>query len=229
MDKLKFCALIPSYNEEPHIAEVVRRTRQFVDDVIVYDDGSSDNSVQEAESAGATVIRHPQNMGKGATLADGMDWAAENGYDAVLTLDADGQHLPEEIQPFLDAIQNAEMVVGSRMAERKDMPFVRWNTNLFMSWVVSKLAHVRIPDSQCGFRMISTKAWKSVEVLSRNFDFESEVLVAIGRAGYRITDVPISTVYGTEVSKINPVKDTIRFFKMVWRLWWARSPRGAKA
>ncbi|MBN2710929.1 MAG: glycosyltransferase family 2 protein [Planctomycetes bacterium] len=217
---MNICAVIPGYNEAKHISEVIKATLLQVDTVLVVDDGSSDGTGEIAKEAGAQVLRHDPNQGKGASLRDGLDWALENGFDAAITLDADGQHLPEEIARFVEIADKADMIIGNRMTEVEDMPWVRLKTNRFMSWVVSKLARTAIPDSQSGFRFIKTAMWKELKdkVLSRNFDFESEIIVAAGRNGYKVADVPISTIYGDEVSKINPVNDTIRFFKMVWRL-----------
>lgn len=216
---MKVCALIPAYQEAAHIVPVIERTRAVLPDVLVYDDGSTDGTPDLARAAGAEVLVHEVNQGKGATLADGLDACTARGFDAVVTLDGDGQHAPEEIPRFLEAIENADIVIGNRMTERATMPFVRWHTNRTMSRIVSWLAKVRIDDSQVGFRCIRCAAWKSFTVQTRNFDFESEQLVKAGRAGLRIVSVPISTIYGDEVSKINLWVDTIRFAKMVWRLW----------
>lgn len=216
---MRICALIPAYQEAAHIVPVIGRTRAVLPDVLVYDDGSTDGTPDRARGAGAEVLVHEVNQGKGATLADGLDACAARGFDAVVTLDGDGQHAPEEIPRFLEAIENADLVIGNRMTERATMPFVRWHTNRTMSRIVSWLAGVRIEDSQVGFRCIRCGAWKSIDVQTRNFDFESEQLVKAGRAGLRIASVPISTIYGDEVSKINPWVDTIRFARMVWRLW----------
>ncbi len=216
---LRICAVIPAFNESRSLGQVIREAAQYVEQIIVVDDGSADDTARVAAEAGAQVRRHERNRGKGASLSDGLDWAAEQGFDAAISLDADGQHMPREIPRFRQAASDADMVIGNRMTERRNMPFVRWNTNRFMSWLVSRLAGVRLYDSQCGFRLIKTSAWQSLEVKSCNFDFESEILVAAGRAGMRIVPVPISTVYAGEKSKIKPVTDTVRFFRMVWRLW----------
>lgn len=216
---MKICAMIPAYREEAFIEDVVRRVRTHLEPVVVYDDGSPDATAECARKAGAIVLRHEGNQGKGATLADGFDWAVREGFEAVVNLDGDGQHLPEEIPRFLAVASEYDVIVGNRMSERKGMPYVRWQTNRFTSAVVSWLAGCAIPDSQCGFRLIHTKVWTAITVETRNFDFESEFLVEAGRKGFRIGWVPVSTVYGTEVSKIHPAVDTIRFFRMVYRLW----------
>ena len=216
---MNICAVIPAYNEEKAIADVVGRTLAHVGTVLVVDDGSEDQTGDLAKGAGARIITNNPNLGKGASLRLGLDWAADNGFEAAITLDADGQHLPEEIPRFIEAAPNADLVIGNRMAEQGSMPYVRWQTNRFTSWVVSRLAHVRVADSQVGFRLLKTAGWKQLEIMTNNYDFESEMLVSAGRKGLRIVSVPVSTVYGEEESKINPVVDTIRFARMVWRLW----------
>ncbi len=221
---MKTCALIPGFNEEAHIEDVVKRSRPLVDAVLVVDDGSSDKTAAVAREAGAEILQHDVNQGKGLALRHGLDRAVAEGFDAAITLDADGQHIPEEIPLFLAAAAEADIVVGNRMGDVAKMPWLRLKTNQFTSWVVSRLAGVHVADSQVGFRLIRTTVWQEIadRVLSCNYDFESEILVAAGRAGFRLAEVPVSTVYGDETSSIHPVRDTIRFFSMVWRLSWQR-------
>lgn len=224
---MRVCAVIPAYQEEKHIAAVVRAVRPLVTTVLVVDDGSKDTTGACAREAGAEVLTHNPNQGKGISLRDGLDRAAEEGFDVLVTLDADGQHLPEELPPFLEAIQQgADMVLGNRMNDVSTMPWVRIKTNRFMSGLVSRLAKNTIPDTQCGYRAITADAWKAVRghCNTGGFDFESDILIQGGRMGMVIASVPISTVYGDEVSKINPVTDTIRFFHMVGRKIFAAHP-----
>ncbi|MCC8191250.1 MAG: glycosyltransferase family 2 protein [Planctomycetes bacterium] len=220
---MKVAALIPAFREERHIAAVVAETRQYVPDVLVVDDGSDDQTANLAENVGARVIVNSHNLGKGASLAAGLDHLFGDGFDAVVCLDADGQHLPAEIPRFLDAGRDADLVIGNRMADIAGMPFARLWTNRVTSWILSSLAGVRVPDTQCGFRLLRREAWQGVTVHSRNYEFEGEMIVAMGRKGFRVVSVPVSTVYGDEVSAINPVRDTGRFFAMVARLWWHRA------
>lgn len=218
---MKICALIPCYNEGPHIREVITECFKHIDNILVFDDGSSDGSLGEAKAAGAEVVAHEVNQGKGQTLADGLDLLAARGFDAVITLDADGQHLPAEIPLFIKAGEDgADIAIGNRMSERKTMPVVNWYTNVVTSLVISWLAGRRIHDSQVGYRLVRCDAWKAIRdrIKTRNFEFEGEMLVVAGRAGQKIVDVPITTIYGTEVSKISPTADTIRFIKMALRL-----------
>jgi glycosyltransferase involved in cell wall biosynthesis len=222
----KICAVIPALNEETRILPVLEETLKHVDKVLVIDDGSTDNTGEESKSRGAEVLTHETNLGKGRSLRDGLDWACSNGFDFIITLDADGQHLPEEIPPFTEKAEaGVELVVGNRMTDVETMPWLRKNTNLFMSWLVSKLATAHIPDSQCGFRLISSNCWQKISptIETTGFDFESEILIQAGRMGFSVDSVKISTVYGDEKSKINPVTDTIRFFKMVFRKYFEKS------
>ncbi len=215
---MKVCAVIPAYNEETAVAEVVRGVLAQGLDAMVVDDCSSDATSARAREAGAEVVRHEVNRGKGEALRTGFARAVELGYDAVVTLDADGQHDPKEIPRLLEAAGRADIVVGSRMAEVSTMPRVRLWTNLFTSWVVSRLAGARIADSQSGYRLLKRSVLGRVKYSSSRFDAESEILVKACRMGFRVIEVPISTIYGDEKSKIHPFVDTVRFFRMVRRL-----------
>lgn len=216
---MKTAALIPAYREEKHVAEVVEATLRYLPDVLVMDDGSDDRTADRARAAGARVVVNPRNLGKGATLAAGLDLLFAEGFDAAMCLDADGQHLPGEIPRFLAAAENADLVIGNRMADVATMPFARLWTNRVTSGIISRLAGVRVPDTQCGFRLVRREVWRGITVRSRNYDFEAEMIVAAGRKGFRVASAPVSTIYGDEVSAINPFRDTIRFFQMTWRLW----------
>jgi glycosyltransferase involved in cell wall biosynthesis len=215
-------ALIPCYREERHIRDVAARAKAQLDIVLVVDDGSPDRTSDEARAAGVEVIKHERNGGKGAAIKTGLrELTSRPGVAWVLILDGDGQHLPEEIPHFLTAANqsNAELIVGNRMGDTRTMPFVRKLTNLTMSWLISRVSGQEIPDSQCGFRLFSRElATAFLEVPTTGFDFESEMLVLAARRGVRISAASVSTVYGDEVSKIHPVRDTIRFLKLLARM-----------
>ena len=164
------------------------------------------------------------NKGKGEALKTGYRWALDQGLDWVFTMDSDGQHLPAEMQLFLDAVADGELdvVVGTRMARTEGMPWIRLKTNQFTSWVVSRLAGCRIPDSQNGYRLYRAALLKDVRLRTSRYDSESEILVRLARKGARIGAVPITTVYGDETSSINPFVDTGRFFRLVFMLMFSR-------
>ncbi len=213
-------ALIPSYFEERQIFEVATRVKAQLDDVLVIDDGSTDKTESEAQRAGVRVIRHPVNQGKGAAIKTGLrDLTAREGVRYILILDGDGQHLPEEIPHFIEEgnRSGSPLILGNRMSDTRTMPLVRKLTNNFMSWQISRVCGQSMPDTQCGFRMISVDLAPALFTEANNYDYETEMLIIASRRGCRITSVPVSTVYGEEKSKIHPVRDTIRFFKLLQR------------
>ena len=213
-------AVIPAYQDEKHIGDIVRRTRERLDHVLVIDDGSSDQTAHRAREAGAEVLIHDQNRGKGEAIKTGLGhWSAREVTWAIL-LDSDGQHLPEEIDRFIAAAASATeptFFIGNRMNDTARMPFVRRVVNRYMSSEISRVCGQRIPDTQCGFRMLHRQLIPELLGGAHRFEYETEVLIIASRDGYRIESVPITTVYTDQVSKIHPVRDTIRFFKLMWR------------
>jgi glycosyltransferase involved in cell wall biosynthesis len=221
INRTNVAALIPCYFEERFIADVARRVRAQLDTVLIVDDGSTDATEANARTAGVEVIRHELNQGKGAAIKTGLrELMGRTGLEYVLILDGDGQHAPEEIPRFLAAANEtrASMLVGNRMSDVEKMPFVRKLTNRIMSWQISSVCGQPVPDSQCGFRMIQRELLPAIVAIETDkFDFETEMLVVASRQGLQIGAVPVSTIYGDEKSKIHPVRDTIRFFRMMSR------------
>ncbi len=216
---LRVCVLIPAFNEEKHIAKVVAEVLQHIRDVIVIDDGSKDKTAEAAAMAGAHVIRQPANQGKGAALDAGFAFAREKGFEVVITMDADGQHLPAEVPKFIEAYKRTRIpvLIGSRMAQLDTMPFVRRETNLFMSWLLGRVMGQYVPDTQCGFRLYRCDVLPVAGTGSTHFAAESEMLLNLAHRGVRIDAVRVSTVYADEQSKINALPDTWRFFRMLWQ------------
>jgi glycosyltransferase involved in cell wall biosynthesis len=212
-------AIIPAYCEGQFIAGVVRCVSQYIDSILVVDDGSRDQTAAEAEAAGAQVIRHETNLGKGAALKTGLRCAVALGAEYFLFLDGDGQHDPSDIPVFIDAINGSDcdLIVGNRMLNLAAMPLIRRWTNQFMSWQIGRLCHEPIPDSQCGFRLARKKALPVLMVPSNRFDFESESIILAARHGFKIGFVPIRTIYKDQNSKIIPLTDTIRYLRLIYR------------
>jgi glycosyltransferase involved in cell wall biosynthesis len=223
-------ALIPAYYEEKFIRDVAMRAKAQLDTVLVVDDGSIDKTSEEAKAAGVEVVKHEKNAGKGAAIKTGLcTLLARPEIEFILILDGDGQHLPEEIPHFLAAANaaGAPMIVGNRMRDVRAMPFVRKWTNRYMSWQISRVIGQRVPDTQCGFRMFARAlAADFLDTPSTAFDFETEMLAIAARKGCPIGDAKVSTVYGDEVSKIHPWRDTVKFFKLLSRL--KREARSAR-
>jgi glycosyltransferase involved in cell wall biosynthesis len=213
------CVLVPAYQEQGRIGPVVAGIRRFFDSVVVVDDGSTDATAREAEAAGAVVVRHPVNRGKGVALKTGLRYAAEKGYAYVITMDADGQHDPGDIPAFLDAYRQTQcpVIIGSRMHALSAMPRVRRWTNIYMSWLLSRAIGQTVPDTQCGFRLYRLDVFAAAGGESERFAAESETLLRLGERGVKMGSVPIKVIYRDERSKINPVTDTIRFFRMLRR------------
>ena len=217
IDRTNVAALIPAYCEELRIADVVRRAKEYLDLVLVIDDGSPDSTASEAGRAGAKVIRHESNRGKGAAIKTGLRELLPYGVTYVLILDGDGQHQPEEIPNFLTLANKTgdRFFLGNRMGEAVKMPLIRKLTNRFMSSKISRVCSQSIPDTQCGFRMIHHDVIPHMFCESDAYDYETEMILIASREGFRIRPVAVSAVYGTEKSKIHPVQDTIRFFKLM--------------
>ncbi len=213
-------ALIPAWNEAPRIRRIIEGARRFLP-VLVVDDGSTDGTAEVAQATGATVVRHPRNMGKGMALKTGFAWALEHGYDAVLTLDADGQHDPEEIPKFLEAFYRGEgdLIIGRRRFS--EMPWPRWWSTPLGTLLLSLALGRYIPDNQCGYRLIGRRALEcSLGLASSGFEMEVEMIAEALRRGLSIGWVPIRTIYGIgKRSYFHPLKDTLRFLRMVWRIW----------
>ena len=219
VDRSNVVALIPSYREESRIKEVASRVRLQVDNVFVIDDGSPDSTAAKARESGAEVIVHEINQGKGAAIKTGLRQVIERGFLYGMILDGDGQHLPEEIPAFIEAANRtqAQMLVGNRMSDTSHMPAIRKLTNNFMSWQISRRCRQPIPDTQCGFRMVHRELAPFLFCESNAYDYETEMLLIAAEKGVKIGSVPVSTVYGSEQSKIHPVRDTLRFIRLMRR------------
>ena len=221
------CAIIPAHEEERFITRVVRGVRAHVDRVIVVDDHSLDGTGAAAAAAGATVIRHPQRLGKGAAIKTGLQRAAAENYPYFLFLDGDGQHDPAEIPKFLDKVSRsqADLVVGNRMNNPATMPWVRRWTNRFMSWQIGNLCQRELPDSQCGYRIARFSLLSVLLQSSDGFAFETECLLLAARGGFSIDFVPIRTIYRAEQSKIRPARDTLGYFQVLSKHLSQRTPQ----
>lgn len=217
---MKICVIIPAYNEEKTIRELIRSVKRYIADVLVVNDGSSDETEEVSKGAGASVINFKENIGKGTALKVGFDYVLKNNYDAVITMDADGQHSAGDIINFIDDAlpSDVSVVVGNRMADPEDMPTARFITNLFMSLIISAICRQNIPDTQCGFRLIKCDLLKDMRLVSSNYEIESELLIKASRLHTKIVSVPIKSVYQGQLSLINPIIDTWRFLVMLFKV-----------
>lgn len=223
---MSIAVVIPAYCEGSTIADVVRRAQPYVATVIVVDDGSEDETALQAEAAGAQVLRQPLNQGKGAALWRGMQAALAQGATAVITLDADGQHCPEDIPKLLDIHQRQpeRLVIAARLERRECAPRLRRFANGMADFWVSWAAGCPIRDTQSGFRLYpATLLQKQFPPRPgrRGFVFESEILIRAAHEGSRPTTVAVATIYLTasRASHYQPWRDTWRITRMVaWEL-----------
>lgn len=218
--------ILPALNAARFLKAVIADIRACQPEIriLVVDDGSGDGTADVAREAGAEVAIHGVNLGKGEALKTGYRWAADQGLEWVFTMDSDGQHLPSEMQGFLDAAdrQGLDVVVGTRMAATENMPWLRKKTNQVTSWTVSRLAGTEIPDSQNGYRLYRVALLQDLKLRTSRYDSESEILVRLARRGARIGSAPVTTVYGDETSSIHPFVDTGRFLRLVLMLLFTR-------
>jgi glycosyltransferase involved in cell wall biosynthesis len=218
--------LIPAYNEATRVADVVTGARAHLP-VLVVDDGSTDSTSGRAEEAGASVLRQTPNQGKGAALRAGFRWALDRDYEAVLTLDADGQHDPDEIPGFLGAYADhqAGLIIGARDFDQ--IPWVRRAANTLGRWTFSWALGQPVQDNQSGYRLISHRLLEAtLSSQESGFEFEVEMIVTCVERGYALEWVPIRTIYAGERSHINPIQHVYHFLRIVWR---TRQRMGRKA
>lgn len=210
-------ALIPAYNEAERVAAVVTGTLAHLP-VLVVDDGSKDETAAVAEAAGATVLRQNPNAGKGAALQAGFRWAVAAGYEAVITLDADGQHDPAELPKFVESYRTnqADLIIGARNFSQ--MPLVRRWSNTVGRWLFSWALGQPVRDNQSGYRLISRRLLEAMLASQeQGFQFEVEMIVVCVQQGYRLTWTPIRTIYAGEKSHINPLQHLLEFGRIVWQ------------
>jgi len=214
----RVCVVVPAYCEAKRIAQVVEQIRRFAPLVIVVDDGSDDDTGAIAEQAGALLLRHERNEGKGVALQTGFHRAMEEECEVVITMDADGQHSPEDIPKFLEAYQRTgiPVLLGNRMTHLEDMPRIRRWTNRVMSLIISRVMRQYVPDTQCGFRLFRRDVLPFLNAESHRFAAESEMLLHLADRGFRIDSVRVTVIYRDEQSKIHPVRDAVRFFHMLY-------------
>jgi glycosyltransferase involved in cell wall biosynthesis len=216
---IRIAATIPAYQAAASVGGVVRRTLSVINEVLVIDDGSTDATRDEARQAGAEVHVFPRNQGKGAALRFAFGTHFGRGVDAVVTLDADGQHLPEEIPRLLEAREDADLVLGTRDHLFAEMGRARRASNRASSWAISVLAGRRLGDIQTGFRLYTRRLIEATGFPENRFEAESAVVVRAARRGLRIKAVPIRLGYadGRTTSHYRPVVDSLRIARAVVR------------
>jgi glycosyltransferase involved in cell wall biosynthesis len=205
-------AVVAAFNEASHIAAVIEGTRPHVAAVVVVDDGSIDGTAAAAAAAGAEVIRHPANRGKGVAVRTGLTGVRGRGYTHVLLLDGDLQHRPDDVPALVAeaAVTGADVVVGARTFDKAQMPRSRYYSNVIGSWALGGLIGVSIRDTQSGFRLIRLAALEGIALTATGYEIETEMLIRLARRGARVREVAVALAYDGAPSKLRPIRDTTR-------------------
>ena len=213
----RVACVIPAYRAERTLANVVTRLRDVVAQalVIVVDDGSPDATGTVAEDVADWVVRFAVNRGKGAALRAGFAHALGSDAQIVLTLDADGQHDPSYVPRLVAALEGHDIVVGQRKRSGSAMPLGRRLTNAMASAAIARVAGIRLDDTQSGFRAIRRCVLERVNAEGDRYEFETDFLIRAGRAGFRVCNAVIPTVYGA-ASHFRGMSDSVRIVKTIW-------------
>jgi glycosyltransferase involved in cell wall biosynthesis len=213
----KIIACMPALNEGKYIGSLVLKTRQYVDQVIVVDDGSTDDTVEIAKLAGAKVIQHKHNKGYGAAIQSIFAEAKKVNPDVLVILDADGQHNPQEIpnliKPILDG--DYDCVIGSRQGQAKKIPFYRRIGQRIILRSVKTISENQLNDSECGFRAFSRKAIKTLKLKESGMAVSAETVAEATRKNLKITQVPVNVTYNQDSSTLHPVRHGLSVFTRI--------------
>ena len=204
---------IPAFNEEQPITDVIKKSLNYVDQVIVCDDGSSDLTAEKAKIAGAVVIKHEKNMGKGHAMKSLFDYAKNVDADVIVTIDGDGQFLPEQIPGLLKPIleNSYDIVIGNRFSDDEEMPSYRKIGNKMLDKITKLAADLPFSDTQSGYRSYSKKAIRSINFSTSGFGVDSEILINAADKGLKITESKVTVLYNTglKTSTKDPVSHTM--------------------
>ncbi len=209
-----YCIIIPAYNAGEHLSSLLIRIAKFApkEDIIVVDDGSQDETASIAQDWGANLLIHNKNLGKGAALKTGFQKALNDGYDTIITIDADLQHPPELIPKLIAPLEDGfDIAVGNRLWDTSKMPLERKVSNYLSTLATSILAGQRLFDSQCGFRAIKKWVIERANLKCNRYQHESEMLVEAARMGAKIAFIEMPTIYNGNKSYFDPIADTARF------------------
>jgi glycosyltransferase involved in cell wall biosynthesis len=222
MNAPRIVAVIPAFEEAATVGDIASRARRHADAVIVVDDGSADGTAEALAGLDVVVLRHARNLGKGASLADGFVRALDDGADAVVTLDADGQHLPEDIPRLVSAwrAHPGDVIVGARLRHPERAPRLRKRANRAADFCIGWAAGQPIDDTQSGFRIYPGALLRSVRLprtARRGFVFESELLIDLARAGAGVRSVAIDSIYhgAARPSHFRPIADVAAISRML--------------
>ena len=219
---------IPAFNEGKVIDKVIRNCLKFADNVVVCDDGSTDNTYEIADSAGAEVIRHEKNIGKGESLRSLFKFARHSNHDIIVTIDGDGQFLPEEIPKLVKSIEKGEsdLVIGYRFDDTTEMPDYRRFGNKILDKMTNMVEEISVRDTQSGFRAYSKKVVDTIDFKMKGFGADAEILIDATKKGFRLSEEKITVIYdtGAKTSTKNPISHTGEVISSLLEITAIRSP-----
>lgn len=210
--------VVPARDEEDNISKIIQRIKKHSKQVIVVDDGSKDNTPKIADKSNAIVLKHIVNVGKGAALKTGCDFAIKQGAEIIVVLDSDAQHKPEDIPKFIENLENVNIVFGYRKSD-KSMPLILRSGNWFINSVIKFLYNVKLKDSQCGYRAFTAETYKKIRWQATDYSMESEMIANTGKYKLKYKEVPIETIYGDKykgTTVIDGIKIVLNMF--LWKI-----------
>lgn len=218
IDQNKICVVIPVYNEVEYLDELLPKLTPYASKIICVDDGSTDGSKELIEpNSDITLISNGKNRGKGYALKVGLLKSLEFDCDAVITMDADMQHLPDQIPEFVEALKTFDLVIGNRLHTLKGMPLQRIASNKLTSWMLSRKIKVKIIDSQSGYRAFRKDIIKQILPFETGFEAETEMLINAAINGNSIGFINIPTIYNNNTSKMRSLQAIFGFLKVILR------------
>jgi len=208
--------IIPAHNEAERIVKVIEKTKQHVQNIIVVDDGSSDNTYEISRHQDVIVLKHAINIGKGAALKTGCDFATKKGAKIMISIDADGQHNPEEIPNFIREIKKGNDIVFGYRQMSKKMPFIFRFGNNFINRITKYIYKIDMKDTQCGYRAFTADAYKKIRWQSQSYEMESEMIANAGKHNLKYKEVPIQTIYADKYKGTTIIDGIKIVLKMFW-------------
>jgi glycosyltransferase involved in cell wall biosynthesis len=208
-------AVIAAKDEEKNISDVIKETLQYVNKIVLVDDGSTDSTAKKSKNAGATVLKHIVNLGKGAAIKTGVEYAISQGADKVVLLDADGQHEPKDIPKLINKIKHSDIVFGYRI-QKKSMPAILKFGNWFINRLTFALYKIKLFDTQCGFRAFNTKIYDKIRWRSRDYSMESEMIARVGKKRLIYSQVPVRTIYSDKYKGTTIIDGIKIVLNMIW-------------
>jgi UDP-N-acetylglucosamine---dolichyl-phosphate N-acetylglucosaminyltransferase len=214
MDNYDVWVVIPAYNENKHISDVIKKTKKYCKNIIVIDDGSKDDTYDLAKDLNVYVLKNIVNMGKGAALKTGCDYAIKQNAKLIIVMDSDGQHNPEDIPNIIKKIENNDILFTYRKFS-KDMPFVLKLGNMMINRFTRLLYRINLKDTQCGFRAFTSIAYKKIRWNASDYSMESEMIAKAGKHKLKYVEYPIETIYSDKYKGTTVIDGFKIIFNMI--------------